>query len=161
MRLADEFNTRLVAGSDDDQRYNGQRMEQLLSVVLSHISEDEQASILRNLELIRYGGGEVECIRYDYGPLSITTPITIESGDGRCRVCFTLGISSKDATLQYGLAHELAHVFFNHPYTGKPERVACREAHAKARKWGFEPDPSDKGRIKHYQEWETEDYGGV
>jgi hypothetical protein len=56
--------------------------------------------------------------------------------DGKCIV--RIDLSRSDEIIKISIAHELAHVFFNHPVNKTDVATAEADAKNKAKEWGYE-----------------------
>ena len=111
---------------------------ELLDEVWTQIPENDQLVIWENLSLI---GG----VNYGYfskeqrQKLNMTEDeaglATLDENTGLCVVRIDGSRSHKD--IKISIAHELAHVFHNHPKKQTEKQIAEDEAKDKAREWGF------------------------
>jgi hypothetical protein len=112
----------------------------LVSEVLSHIPEDECRVICERLAV-----GGIKGVVYPSldEEERRSGDITTNEG-GRTQLCKKTGLCVIQINTAIGLeqikrciAHEFAHVLFDHPRTNRPHAKAEDEAKLKAKEWGF------------------------
>ncbi len=111
---------------------------ELFHEVWTQVPEEDQQIIWQNLAYIH----GVDFARYDKKQqlnLNITATeagrTTLYENTELC-VVYIDGSRSYD-NIKISIAHELAHVFYNHPKKQTEKLIAEDEAKAKAREWGF------------------------
>jgi hypothetical protein len=100
----------------------------LLDEVWARIPEREQQIIFENLARIA---------EFDYRTYNNDQKqrLHITENTGLCVV--SIDGSRSHGIIKVSIAHELAHVFYNHPKNQIEEAIADEEAKAKAKEWGF------------------------
>ena len=110
----------------------------LLHDVWTQIPEEDQQVVWQNLAYVHgvnYAGYSKEQ-RLNLNMTDFEAgSTTFDENTGLCIVRID-GSRSHEA-IKISIAHELAHVFYNHPKKQTEKPIAEEEAKAKAREWGF------------------------
>lgn len=109
----------------------------LLSDVWQHITGPEKKVICEHLGMINFV--YFNSLSEEQQRKSGITPT--EGGatgewEGKCSV--RIDLSRSDEIIKVSIAHELAHVLYNHPVEKVDSTTAEAEANEKAREWGYE-----------------------
>lgn len=113
-----------------------QESNELLSEVWQHIPRAEKKVICDHLGMINFI--QMNYLSDDHQrKLGIRPTEGGATGewDGKCSV--RIDLSRSDEIIKFSIAHELAHVFFNHPVEKTDTMVAEIEAKEKAGDWGY------------------------
>jgi hypothetical protein len=118
---------------------NESHILQLLAKVLVQIPESEKTIIQDQLGLIKF---------LDYSALSLNLlkNFHFKPTEGGATYLYRIktkcemrvDISRSTEIIIKSIAHELAHVFYNHPFIAEGLYEAEKEAQDKSREWGFE-----------------------
>jgi hypothetical protein len=111
---------------------------ELLDTVWAQIPENEREVIWENL--VRIGGVNYGYFSKEQRQKQNMTEneggiTTLDENTGLCIV--RIDGSRSHNVIKISIAHELAHVFYNHPKKQTEKPIAEEEAKAKAREWGF------------------------
>jgi hypothetical protein len=108
----------------------------LLSEIWGHIPDHEKTVICNQLGIINF----VHYNTLTETQLKVLDITPTEGGataekDGKCSV--RIDMSRSPEIIKTSIAHELAHVFFNHPVNNADRLTAEEEANSKAKEWGY------------------------
>lgn len=109
---------------------------ELLKEVLEHIPVSEKIVICNQLGMINFVYfNNLPEIQQRVLKISPTEGGAATEIEGKCSV--RIDMSRSPEIIKLTIAHELAHVFFNHPIKKTDYSIAEDEAKNKAREWGY------------------------